>query len=158
MNTDQKLENFTEKAFSQIFDRLILPDGAGYMLYGEYSVQPQHHGYVVTSRNYRPEWFASKRSAISYCVADHYRQYKLAANIKILDQKKHQLVNDIECSRQIAKKSRNGNFSESVLAKTQPKQRQLAAVNSELEKCLYSAKYMQIRGFSNETARSVRSV
>jgi len=34
----------------------------------------------------------------------------------------------------------------------------MEAVDAELEKCLNSAKYIQIRGFTNETARTGRTV
>jgi hypothetical protein len=54
----------------------------------------------------------------------------------------------------MADRSRNNGFSEVVLTKLQPKVQQHTLVDQELEKCLISAKYIQLRGFQNETART----
>jgi hypothetical protein len=54
----------------------------------------------------------------------------------------------------VADQGRNEDFYEIVNIKIQPKVSQFNLVNSELEKCVKSAKYLQIRGFNNETART----
>jgi hypothetical protein len=41
--------------------------------------------------------------------------------------------------------------------KLQPKIDQYNSVTAELEKCVNQAKYMQIKGFNNETARTIGS-
>ena len=48
-------------------------------------------------------------------------------------------------------------FQEIVETKIQPELDAVAGVRAELEKCINSAKYLQLRGFSNETARTSRA-
>jgi hypothetical protein len=85
-------------------------------------------------------------------VADKYHQYNLANNIQTLDSKKQQLSADIHCRLSQATRGRHEDFYETVNTKIQPKQAVLDSVHAELEKCINSAKYLQLRGFSNETA------
>jgi hypothetical protein len=51
-----------------------------------------------------------------------------------------------------AARGRHEDFYETVNTKIQPKQAVLDSVQAEIEKCINSAKYLQLRGFSNETA------
>ena len=46
---------------------------------------------------------------------------------------------------------------EIINMKLQPKIDQYNSVTAELEKCVNQAKYMQIKGFNNETARTIGS-
>jgi hypothetical protein len=85
-------------------------------------------------------------------VADKYHQYNLANNIQTLDSKRQQLSADIHCRMSQATRGRHEDFYETVNTKIQPKQAVLDSVQAELEKCINSAKYLQLRGFSNETA------
>ena len=48
-------------------------------------------------------------------------------------------------------------FYEIINMKLQPKIDQYNSVTAELEKCVNQAKYMQIKGFNNETARTIGS-
>jgi hypothetical protein len=98
--------------------------------------------------------FGNKRTAISWCVADNKNMLSLAQNIKSLDRKKSLLSADIHCRRSVADQSRQQGFSEMVLTKLQTKIQQQIMVDRELEKCLNLAKYIQLRGFQNETART----
>jgi hypothetical protein len=85
---------------------------------------------------------------MSWCVADHLQQYKLAQNIRILDNKKQTLTADIHCRRGQADCSTRPEFREMVRTKLAPKIENLTLLNQELEKCLNSAKYLQLRGFA----------
>lgn len=86
-------------------------------------------------------------------MADCHNRLNLAQNIKILDQKKQILEADIYCRRTTAERGKTQDFYETVNTKIQPKLDRYNSLTAELEKCLNSAKYLQIRGFNNETAR-----
>jgi hypothetical protein len=101
--------------------------------------------------------FGSKRVAMSWCIADRLQRYQLARNIQLLDNKRQSLAADIYCRQQLANHSRNIDFSESVNTKIQRKIDYFNMLDSELEKCLNSAKYWQLKGFANETARTGRT-
>jgi len=155
MNKEQKLDKFAEREFKRNINSIILHDGeGGYVVFGKYHLTPVSDGFKVLTKTDSQELFSSKRTALSWCIADHNNQLNLANNIKILDQKKQILSADLHCRRSVAERSRHEGFSEIVTTKMQPKIDSYKSLNNELEKCLISAKYLQIRGFNNETARS----
>ena len=153
LSQDQKLERWAEREFVRNVKHTIIDDESGsYVAFGKYYLQPQVHGCSVSTWDRLIHVFSNKRTAISWCVADKYNQYRLANNIQALDSKKQQLTSDIHCRRARAQQSRTEDFYETVNTKIQPKQELLDSVTAELEKCINLAKYLQLRGFSNETA------
>ena len=155
MTKQKKLEQFAERELKRNLHAIIVPDDEnGYVAFGQYHLVPVANGVKVhTATSDASMLFGSKRTAISWCVADRYNQLNLAKNIRILDQKKQILEADINCRRTAAERSRSEGFYEIVNTKIQPKLDKYNSLNAELEKCLNSAKYLQIRGFNNETAR-----
>ena len=159
MNKQTKLEAFAAKEILNLTDKLIVSDGrGGIMAFGKYNIIPTDYKFIVNIKNQDPVTFGSKRSAISWCIADQHNQLTLARIIHTLDTKKHTLAADIHCRKTLADRSKHEDFYECVSTKIQSKIDRLSALDAELEKCLISAKYMQIRGFSNETARTGRPV
>lgn len=155
MTREQKLERWAEREVRRNLHTMIVDDeSGGYVAFGQYHLRPADQVFeVYTLSNNLIGTFSNKRTAISWCVADNHKQLRLAHSIKTLDKKKQILSADIYCRRQMADRSRNTGFSEVVLTKLQPKVQQHTWVDLELEKCLNSAKYIQLRGFQNETAR-----
>lgn len=158
MNQTQKLEKFADREIKNLQDKLIVPDGrGGYTAFGKYHIVPQKEHVVVQVKDHETLKFANKRTAMSWCVADKLQKYELARNILILDNKRQSLAADIHCRQQIANSSRSQDFYESVNTKIQRKIDYINMLESELEKCLNSAKYWQLKGFANETARTGRT-
>ena len=159
MNKQKKLEEFASREIASLANKLIVDDGRGGIIaFGKYNIVPAGYKFHVEIKNQNTVTFGSKKSAISWCIADQYNQHNLARHILTLDTKKHSLAADIHCRQALAKRSNHEDFYECVSTKIQSKIDYLSALDAELEKCLNSAKYMQIRGFSNETARTGRSV
>ena len=156
MTTQQKLERWAEKEVKRNLHNMIVDDeSGGYVAFGKYHLFPEEQLFSVYSLSGDlVSTFANKRTAISWCVADNKNLIALAQNIKNLDFKKRCLVADIHCRRQVAERSSSQRFGETVLTKLQPKIEQQVAIDRELEKCLNLAKYIQLRGFQNETART----
>lgn len=156
MTREQKLERWAEREVRRNIHNMIVDDeSGGYVAFGRYHLRPAQQTFeVYTPGGNLIGSFSNKRTAISWCVADKYNQLKLAQNIRVLDIKKQALSADIYCRRQLAERSRDNGFSEVVLTKLQPKVQQHTWVDQELEKCLNSAKYIQLRGFQNEIART----
>jgi outer membrane murein-binding lipoprotein Lpp len=150
---EQKLERWAQREISRNLKHMIVDDESGaYVAFGHYHLEPCDAGYSVSTWDRLIHTFSNKRTAISWCVADKYHQYNLANNIQTLDSKRQQLASDIYCRRANAQQGRTEDFYETVNTKIQPKQELLDSVTAELEKCINSAKYLQLRGFSNETA------
>ena len=159
MNKQTKLEAFAAKELLNLTDKLIVDDGRGGIIaFGKYNIIPADYKFRVEIKNQDTISFGSKKSAISWCIADQHNQNNLARYILTLDTKKHSLAADIHCRQALANRSNREDFYECVSTKIQSKIDRLSALDAELEKCLISAKYMQIRGFSNETARTGRTV
>ena len=150
MTRDQKLERFAERELKRVYTELIIDDEhGGYVAFGRYHVRPQPAGFAVYYHSDDlVSLFSSKKTAMSWCVADHLQQHGLAQNIRILDNKKQTLTADIHCRRGQADRSSRPEFREMVRTKLAPKIENLTLLDQELEKCLNSAKYLQLRGFA----------
>jgi hypothetical protein len=149
----QKIERWAERELVHNLKHLIVNDDSnGYVAFGKYHLSPGSYGYTVSTWDRTVHTFGNKRTAISWCVADKYSQFKLANSIQVLDTKKQQLASDIHCRNAQAQRSSTEDFYETVTTKIQTKQLILDSVTTELDKCINSAKYLQLRGFNNETA------
>ena len=154
MNQEQKLERWAEREIQRNLHKMIIDDEqGGYVAFGKYYIRPLNNKFVVETWDREIHGFANKRTAISYCVADKVNHLNLANQILNLDRKQQILESDINTRRSLGGRSRSKEFAEIVNTKLQPKIDQHRMVVSELEKCINSAKYIQIRGFNNETAR-----
>lgn len=152
MNREQKVERFAEVEFERHAQNTIIPDDAGgYIVFGKYHLQPHNQLWQVTENDRLIHQFHNKRTAMAWCVCDKYKQYQRANNIRSLDHKRQLLLADVSCRKTMGDKSRHQSFYEIVNMKIEPKVANLELVTRELEKCIISAKYLQIRGFNNET-------
>jgi hypothetical protein len=156
MKYDHKLEVLLEKEFKKHSANSIVSDdtGTNYLVFGKYEITQTPGGFLVSDWHSPLHCFSAKRIALSWCIADKYQRYNLSNNIVILDRRQQVLKTDIFCSRKTAEVSGHESFYEIVNTKMQPKIDMLESVTAELEKCVNSAKYLQIRGFHNETART----
>ena len=156
MKYDRRLEALLEKEFKKNSANTIVSDetGTNFLVFGKYEITQTPEGFVVSDWHSAIHCFSTKRIALSWCIADKYQRYNLSNNIVILDRRQQVLKTDIYCSRKTADASGHESFYEIVNTKMQPKIDMLESVTAELEKCVNSAKYLQIRGFHNETART----
>lgn len=158
MNEEQKLEKWAERELKRNLAHLIVSDDdGGFIAFGKYHIGPAKIGFTVSTFSTEIHTFMNKRHAISWCVADHNDQIMLAHRIKALDEKKQILSADLQVRRLLSENGRTDGFCEVVSMKIQPKIETLNMLNSELEKCMSLAKYLQIKGFTNETARTSRA-
>ena len=123
------------------------------MAFGKYHIWPRQNKFVVETWDQEIHDFANKKTALSWCIADKVNHLNLARDILNLDRKQQILESDINVRKQLGRRCRKEEFAEIVNTKLQPKIDQHKSVVRELEKCIDSAKYIQIRGFNNETAR-----
>ena len=158
MTQEQKLEAWAERALKRNIDSIIIDDGTGALVvFGKYHIQPQGTRFQVSTWANTIHSFSTKKTAMSWCTTDHQQQYNLSNQILVLDRKKQSLAADIYCRQTIGERGRTESFYEIINMKLQPKIDQYNSVTAELEKCVNQAKYMQIKGFNNETARTIGS-
>jgi hypothetical protein len=152
----QKLERWAHKELERNIHTMIIDnDHGGYLLFGRYYVAPMaNHFNVYNLNDQLLGSFSDKRTAVSWCVAEKHRQLNLANEIASLDRQKQNITADISLRKKLAERSKAKSFGETVLIKLQSKMHHQQMLTQQLEKCINLAKYLQIKGFQNETART----
>lgn len=157
MTHEDKLESWARREFTRAVDSMILTDHEGTVLaFGKYRIEQQAHQVQLYVNEEPTLTFSDRRSALSWCVAQKHQDFNLARRISQLDQQKWLISNDIDTRRVLLHRSRDARYRDMVHNKLLGKMRHRAEVSDQLEKCLAQAKYIQIRGFTNETARTRR--
>lgn len=153
MKIDKKLAELVERELPKLLDDIILKDGKQhYRVFGSYTVENKQGYYLVYQQDQYIGQFGSSRSAIAWCIADKHNRIILAKQIQILDEKINRLRQDIDIRHKIAEKA-TGEFWETVSLKTAYRREQSRLLETQLTNCVNSAKYLQLRGNSNETKR-----
>ncbi len=124
-----------------------------YSVFGKYTIVPESLGYRVFCSASDIGIFTSTRTALSWCIADKYRAYNTARELKETDQKLSDLNNDIHIRAALADRSRRWEFRDAVGVKLETKIIRKKQLENQLAKCVNWAKYCQQRGFNNETQR-----
>lgn len=153
MNKQQKLVNWAQRELVRIENSIVEDGHGGYLVFAKYHIEPGTNSVSVSDWSKKINDFSNRRVAISWCVADKVNNLNLANQIITLDRSKQHLQAEIDCGREISQRRANANYKEIVNTKLQPKILKYNAVKTELEKCISWAKYIQIKGFDNETAR-----
>ena len=151
-----RLHDMVAQDLAALAPNTILPDGRGYLAFEIYSIQPQQGLWRVTKRQEQVALMTGLKSAVSWCVADKYHQHRLSTDIENLDQQKLMLESDIAAREHLAKR-RLPISPDALAAKLASRRWRLAQIDERLAKCVNVAKYWQLRGFNNETARAGRT-
>jgi hypothetical protein len=155
---DQELEAWVRSELRTVMPNFIWCNDAGeYELFGKYRIVPTRPGYTVYCAANPVGEFGSTKTAVSWCVADKYRNYNLARDILRTDNRLSAVSNDVFVRMGVANKSKRAEFRESIDTKLETKIIRKKELEHELSKYINLAKYLQQRGFDNETARSGRA-
>jgi hypothetical protein len=154
-------ERDVEQAFRQEF-RHIMPnviwqnnDGV-YEVFGRYRIQPESGSFRVFCWATDVGLFATTRTALSWCIADKHSAYNTAREILRTDNKLTALTHDIGTRAALGDRSRDPALREIILTKLESKIIHKKRLENQLAKCVDWAKYVQQRGFEDETARTGR--
>ena len=154
---DQDLEQLVRSELKHIMPNMIwLNDHGEYEVFGKYKIIPQRPGYEVWVHATCVGKFNSTKTALSWCIADKYKAYNTARDILNLDTKLQGLTSDINARAKLADRSDQPIFRETVEVKLESKLIRKKKVETELTKCINWAKYIQTKGFNNETVRTGR--
>jgi hypothetical protein len=158
MKSDQEFDRIFRQEFSNITSNLLWQNDAGeYEVFGKYRIIPARPGYQVYCSATDIGIFNSTRSALSWCIADKFNAYNTAREILTLDQHLGALTRDIATGTSVGERSKNWEFRDTIGTKLETKIIRKKQVENELTKCVNWAKYIQQRGFENETARTGRN-
>ena len=154
----RELDKLFRKEFPDLCANLIWQNDAGeYEVFDRYLITPEKHGYRVFCSATDIGLFSTTKTALSWCIADKYTNYNLARDILKLDNKLSSLISDISIRANLADRSKQPLFRETIETKLETKIIHKKQVEQELTKCVNYAKYCQQRGFNNETVRTGRT-
>jgi hypothetical protein len=155
MKSKKSVERALAEELQQILPNIIAPDSqGGYQLFGRYRLVSNAQEHQVFCNNNAAGVFGTTRAAVSWCIADRYQQYRLARDIEVTDRALNRISSDVHVRSTVAQRSRSGEFHESVQAKLETKLIRKQQLENHLQVCVNLAKYIQQRGFDNETART----
>jgi hypothetical protein len=158
MKPDQELERMFRQEFKDAVANLIWQTDSGeYEVFGKYRIIPQRPGYRVFCSATEVGTFHSTKTALSWCIADKHNAYNTARELLTVDNKLTALTQDINARAAIGDRSKSPELRETILTKLESKIIHKKQLENQLTKCVDWAKYMQLRGFDNETARTGRS-
>ena len=151
----QELNKLFRKEFPDLSANLIWKNDAGqYEVFDRYVITPEQQGFRVHCSATDVGLFSTTKTALSWCIADKYKHHNLARDILILDNKLSSLTSDISIRANLADRSKQPLFRETIETKLETKIIRKKQVEQELTKCVNYAKYCQQRGFNNETVRT----
>jgi hypothetical protein len=158
MNVDKEFERALRDELKDVLPNTIFQNENGsYSVFGKYRIEPAHPGYLVYCAATEVGTFTQTKSALSWCIADKFQAYNTARDILELDIKLGTMTRDIAVRTAIAEHSNKWEFSDIIGTKLETKIIRKKKVENELTKCINWAKYIQQRGFNNETVRTGRN-
>ena len=158
MKTDQEFDRILRQEFKDITPNLIWKDNDGvYSVFGHYQIVPEKVGYRVFCAATDVGLFYTTRTALSWCIADKHKAYNVARELLTTDTKLQSLTQDIATRATIADRSKKFEFCDAIGMKLETKIIHKKQLENQIAKCVNWAKYIQQRGFNNETARTSRN-
>jgi len=158
MKIDKEISREILKEFPTLEHNSIWKNSAGnYTVFGRYSIVKESLGYRVHCALTDVGVFYSSKSALSWCIADKFKQYNVARDLMQLDNSLHHLTVDIGTRAGIGDRTKDADQREIILTKLENKILKKKEIENRLVKCVNWAKYYQQRGFDNETARIGRT-
>jgi len=154
MTKEQQFEQLVREEFKQLLPLIIWQSNDGcYEVFDHYTIVSNTQGYRVYINDDEQGYFHSTRAAMSWCIADKYKQYNLARELLNIDNILANVTNDLYVRVGIANKCKNSQMRENIETKLEPKILQKRTLEYQLNKCVNRAKYLQQKGFENETQR-----
>jgi hypothetical protein len=152
-----RLEEIVSRDLDKLKRKAIFSDQGIYHVFDTYEIAPKGTVVEVTKKGQLVHEFGSLRSALGWCSADKLNKIVLSKNILDLD-RQHQIAGaDLLTRSHLAKKIRDPDRRDSAELKVAHRRLRIREIENELDKCIKLAKYWQIQGFHNETARTGRT-
>lgn len=128
-----------------------------YEVFSKYKIVPKKPGYEVYQNDDLVGKFQQSKAALSWCIADKFARYTMARDIMNTDRELLNISNDIFVRASVANSAKKAGFKEIIDTKLESKIVRKKMLESQMTKFVNSAKYLQQRGFINETSRHIRS-
>jgi|TARA_R110000772_G_scaffold85873_1_gene180185 hypothetical protein len=154
MTLDKQFDRLFKNEFPSMAPNTIWRNDAGeYEVFGRYRIVKENTSYRVFCSLTDAGLFHSTRSALSWCIADKFKQYNTARNILNLDNRLHFLTVDINARAAIGDRTKTADQHEIILTKLESKIIEKTKIANRLNDCVNWAKYYQLQGFASELAK-----
>ena len=158
MIKERELEHLVRTELRSIMPNMIWRDDNGdYEVFGRYRLCPNAQGFMVFCSATEVGTFSSTKAALSWCIADKNSAFNTARELLTLDNKLSTITHDISVRASIGDRSKNVDLRETILTKLESKIIHKKKLENQLANCVNWAKYVQQRGFDNETQRIGRN-
>ena len=155
--TQQRILRLAQEGMELMRDNLIWQQNGRYHVFGHYEITATARGCRVQPQHQDARQFGTVKTGLAWCIAHKYQRHDVAMAIATLDQQQQIAAADVQVRTQQARRTKDAQRRETSLLKADCRQQQLSQIQHQLDKCVNLAKYWQIRGFNNETARTGRS-
>ncbi len=152
-----RLEQMVSGDLADLEAKSIFRDGDCYHVFGVYDITPTAVGFVVTKSGQIIQEFGTVKSALAWCSADKLRKNELSRDILSIERERQLVSADFAVRNYLAQHIKNTDKRDAVRVKLEHRRQRMKALENRLFKCCDLAKYWQIRGFNNETARTGRT-
>lgn len=154
MIKDHDFERLVQSEFKNLLSSLVWKnDDGSYEAFGRYLIVPEKPGYTVYINDDEQGYFHSTRTAMSWCIADKFKKFNLAREVLTIDNILANVTNDIYVRVGVANKCKDAQLRENIETKLEPKILHKRTLEQQLNNCVNRAKYLQQKGFANETQR-----
>ena len=158
MKSNSEFDRIFRQEFRELTPNLIWQNDEGvYEVFDRYRIAPEKSGYKVECYATEVGRFSSTRSALSWCIADKNQSYNTAREILDVDLKLSALTHDIATRAALGDRAKSPDLRETILVKLESKIIHKKLLENQLNKCVNWAKYIQQRGFEDETQRIGRN-
>ena len=122
MKIDKEISREILKEFPTLEHNSIWKNSDGdYTVFGRYSIVKESQGYRVHCALTDVGVFHTTKSALSWCIADKFKQYNVARDLMQLDNSLHHLTVDISTRAAIGDRTKNDDQREIILTKLENK-------------------------------------
>ena len=155
MNSARAAQNFQQLIDQHLFNNPngILQTKDSIQAFGVYSIYKQNHIYNIYKKNILVAETSSAKCALAWCIADKYGVKHLREEIQRLDLDLSRRQIEIQSYKNFIQTSAPITRKLVVEDKLQESILKAKRTRNQLDKCLNSAKYYQLKGFENETSR-----
>lgn len=154
---EQRFEQMLSADMALAEPNIMVKDSqGGYHVFGRFHVQTTESAAVVIEAGREVGRFTSVRTAVSWCIAEKYRQSRLAQEIERLDHDLERVSRNHKALSDVAMRMRDRERRAISEIKSREAWLRCQALRERLAECVARAKYFQIRGFNDEIARTRR--
>jgi len=156
-SADKKLIDIARQELPALMADTIVQSTSGWDVYKKYSIVKNNNDFAVYEHGSKIGDFSNTRTALSWCIASKRNQINTANQILNLERHKQRLLSHVICLKQLAKQSKTTDMHDLLNIKINAEDLRIDSLEIELNKYVSLAKYWQIQGFNNETARTIIS-